>query len=159
MGQGAHILFYDGTCKFCDRFVQLGLRHDRARLWRYSPLQSDFATRELARFDINAADLDSVHALIAGGTGVTARVAPESAAATARDGDATPKLLSSSDAAAFFYRTLSGWPRPLGWLLTAMPRFIREPLYRLIARNRYRLFGRYETCKVPMPEQRDLFLE
>jgi predicted DCC family thiol-disulfide oxidoreductase YuxK len=142
-----HILFYDGTCKFCDRMVQLGLRHDRARRWRYSPLQSEFAARELARFGIDAATTDSIHALVndtddSSGMGAIAR----------------EHLLSSSDAGVLFWRTLSGWPRLVGALLTITPRCLREPAYRLIARNRYRWFGRYDVCKLPTPEQAALFI-
>jgi predicted DCC family thiol-disulfide oxidoreductase YuxK len=136
--------------------VQLGLRHDRARRWRYCPLQSPFAARELARFGIDAATTQSIHALvryvvpaganlnpIKGGTGVIARD--------------PGTLLSSSDAGVLFWRTLSGWPRLVGALLSVTPRTLREPVYRLIARHRYRWFGRYDVCKMPTPEQSALF--
>ncbi len=118
--------------------MQLGLRHDHARLWRYSPLQSEFAARELARHGIEASKLGSIHALADYGT-------------------PSELLVSSSDAALMFWRSLPGWPRALGTLLSAAPRLLREPLYRTVARNRYRWFGRYDTCKLPSAEQQALF--
>src|SRR5687768_3382970 len=82
-----NILFYDGTCRFCDRFVRLGLRHDRGGLWRYSALQSEFAARVLGPHGIDAMASDSIHALLDHGT-------------------PRERLVSSSDAAVVFLKTL-----------------------------------------------------
>jgi predicted DCC family thiol-disulfide oxidoreductase YuxK len=136
---GSHILFYDGVCRFCNGLVQLGLHHDRAGHWRFAPLQGDFARDSLAQYGVDTADIDRIYAIADYGT-------PHQ------------RLLQSSSAGAFFWRTLGFPPRVVGWLLTAAPPFIREPLYALIARHRYRLFGRYDTCKLPTPAQQARFI-
>lgn len=135
--------------------MQLGLRHDHARHWRYSALQSEFAASELARYGVDSGRLDSVKAIMDFGTG-------------------KERLLASSDAGLTFLRNLawqihgcniislrgSGcWIRPLAGMFAVLPRFLREPCYRLVANNRYRLFGRYDACKVPDPSQAYLFIE
>jgi predicted DCC family thiol-disulfide oxidoreductase YuxK len=135
----SHILFYDGECRLCCGIVQLALRHDRSRLWRYSPLQSEFAAHALGRYGVVPGDLDQIHVL-------------------AEHGTERERLLSGSDAGIFLWRSLSGWPRILGALLALIPRLLREPAYRVIARYRYRLFGRHIECRPPSTEQRALFV-
>ena len=60
--------------------------------------------------------------------------------------------LRDSDAVLAIWRGL-GWPWRAGTMLRIVPRFVRDRIYRLIARNRYRWFGRRESCFVPTPEQ------
>ena len=66
------------------------------------------------------------------------------------------RVWMKSDAALTVLSGLPGW----AWtrVLFAVPRAVRDPFYDLIARNRYRLFGRTETCMVPTPEDRERFL-
>lgn len=66
-------------------------------------------------------------------------------------------LHDQSDASLQVYRRLGGFWAVLGWL-RFVPRLLRNPVYRMIARNRYRVFGKRETCRVPTPEERDRFL-
>ncbi len=61
-------------------------------------------------------------------------------------------VLRDSDAVLAIYDGL-GWPWKALSVIRLVPRFIRDPLYRLIARNRYRIFGRREACWLPSPEQ------
>ena len=70
------------------------------------------------------------------------------------DGD---RVLRDSDAVLAIYSAL-GWPWRAARWFRAVPRAVRDPLYRLVARNRYRLFGRRETCWVPSPADRDRVL-
>lgn len=134
-----HILFYDGVCRFCNSTVQLALRHDARGLWRFAPLQGDFAAQALAQYDVDAADLDRIYAIADHGTD-------------------RARLLAGSDAGALLWSSL-GWPlAPLGWLLRLTPRFLRERVYAAVARRRYRWWGRYDACKLPSDEQADLFL-
>jgi predicted DCC family thiol-disulfide oxidoreductase YuxK len=70
------------------------------------------------------------------------------------DGD---RVLRDSDAVLAIYSAL-GWPWRAARWFGAVPRAVRDPLYRLVARNRYRLFGRRETCWVPSPADRDRVL-
>jgi len=59
-------------------------------------------------------------------------------------------VLRNSDAVIHIYRHL-GWPWRIAGVLGLVPRALRDPLYRMVARNRYRLFGKRETCWIPDP--------
>jgi predicted DCC family thiol-disulfide oxidoreductase YuxK len=133
------IFFYDGVCGLCNRGVQFILRHDAKGDFRFASLQSEFAQRALARHGVNAADLDTVYVVV--------------------DSEGDESLLAKSDAVLFVMREIGGIWRAgaavLGWL----PRLVRDWGYGLVARNRYRVFGRYETCPVPGENVRARFLD
>ncbi len=66
-------------------------------------------------------------------------------------------MLRDSDAVLRIYEGL-GWPWRVAALARLVPRPLRDPVYRLVARNRYRLFGRRETCWLPSAEEADRIL-
>jgi predicted DCC family thiol-disulfide oxidoreductase YuxK len=138
MGTGRHLLYFDGTCGLCDGVVQFVLRHDATARFRFSPLQGQVAREALARFGADAAALQTVYVLA--------------------DAD-TPaeRLLGGSDAVLF---VLAQLPAPWRWLsgLRRLPRGLRDGVYGLVARHRYRVFGRREACRVPSPAERARFL-
>jgi len=132
------VLLYDGVCGLCNRTVQFVLRHDREKKFRFAPLQSDFAARVLGKKGVSASDLNSFYIVVFRGEDV---------------------LLERSDAAIFLMNELPGiWPT-VACVLRLFPRAIRDWGYRVIARNRYRLFGKYETCPVPSEAERERFIE
>lgn len=131
------ILFYDGVCGLCDRIVRFVLRHDGAGVFRFAPLQSDYAAAVLARHGRDAADLDSVCLLV--------------------DPDGpNERLLARSDAACAVFDGLGG-----AWRLLALgrllPRPLRDAAYDVVASRRYRWFGRYDQCAIPSAELRARF--
>ena len=134
------LLLYDGVCGLCNRGVQFVLRRDANEIFRFASLQSDLAKRLLARHGMKAADLDTVYLVVNSGT-------------------VDESLLARSDAALFVLRELGGiWgvgATVLGWV----PRPVRNWSYGLIARNRYRIFGRHDTCPVPGESVRERFLD
>ncbi len=136
---GKAIFLYDGVCGLCNRSVQFILRHDARGNFRFASLQSEFAQRVLERHGASAADLDTVYVAVNGAEGET--------------------LLARSDAVVFVLREIGGvWPAVaavLGWL----PRPVRDWGYGMVARNRYRIFGRYGTCPVPSESVRARFLD
>jgi|SRR5215470_11148494 len=134
------ILLYDGVCGLCNRLNQFVLRHDPGAVFRFASLQSPFATRILTRHRANPKDLDTVYVVL-------------------NHELPNEKLLPRSDAALFVLKNLGGLWRLSGFLLQLLPRSIRDWGYNLVARNRYRLFGRFETCPLPMPEDRARFLD
>jgi predicted DCC family thiol-disulfide oxidoreductase YuxK len=138
---GNPVLLYDGVCGLCNRFVQFVLRHDWKATFRFASLQSEFGGRVLARYGVNALDLDTMCVLM-------------NCEDHRDDG-----LLVRSDAVLFVLRELGGIWRLAAWLARWLPRGVRDWGYRLIARNRYRIFGRYETCPVPSAEVRRRFLD
>lgn len=139
MADGADIILYDGVCAVCNRFNQLVLRRDHARVFRFASLQSGFARDVLTRYGKDPGDLDTVYVL-------------------ADYQRSAERLLAKSDAALYVLGRLGG-----GWraaaLLRVLPRWLRERGYDLFARNRYRLFGRYDTCMLPRPEYTQRFIE
>jgi predicted DCC family thiol-disulfide oxidoreductase YuxK len=138
------ILLYDGVCGLCNRLVQFVLRHDRNSLFRFVSLQSALAARILARHGADPHDLDTVY------------VAIDYDPARADPGE---RLLVRSEAVIFVLEQLRGIWTLLGFLMRIVPRPLRDWKYRLVARYRYRVFGRYETCPLPRREDCDRFLD
>jgi predicted DCC family thiol-disulfide oxidoreductase YuxK len=131
------VILYDGVCGFCDRFVRFLLARDREAALRFAPLQGLYARSVLERHPA-LRGVDSV-VLVEHGAGGERVCARSTAALRAM------ALLGG------------GWRVVL--LVTAVPRPLRDLLYDLFARWRYRLFGRYDSCPVMPPEFRDRFLE
>ena len=135
------VLFYDGVCGLCNRTVQFILRRDRREVFRFAPLQGPLANRILKAHGIDPSDLDTIYV------------------AVKCDQSSKERLLVRSDAAVFVLRELGGIWRVGAAVLGLMPRSVRDWGYGLIARNRYRIFGRYETCPIPSENVRTRFLD
>jgi predicted DCC family thiol-disulfide oxidoreductase YuxK len=136
--QGHALLLYDGVCGLCNSAVRFFMKHDKLDRLRYAPLQSDLGREMLARFDIHTFP-DGVVLL----TG------------TLTDGE---RIHHRSDAVAAALKLLGGRWSVLGKLAAVTPNPLRDLVYGIVARHRYRLFGRYDTCPIPTPEQRDRLL-
>ena len=124
---------FDGVCNFCNASVSSILALDRDRVFRFASLQSNAGQKLLERCALEPLDSDTF-ALVEG-----------------------ERCLVRSDAALAVVRRL---PAPWRWaaVLTVVPHPWRDAIYRLIARNRYRWFGRRETCMVPTHDVRERFL-
>ena len=126
------IVYYDGLCGLCDRFVQFVLRRDRGARYRFAPLQGNTAQER-----------------------VPATLDPQaSQTVILEEGD---RFRVRSDAALAILSGLGG-PWRLAGLLRVIPRPLRDAIYDLVARNRERWFGRRAECRVPEPDERDRFL-
>ena len=126
------VLFFDGVCGLCNRFVDFTMTRDHARRIRFSPLQGETARARLEPHDI--ASLDSVVLLDEEG-------AHRRSAAVVR-----------------VLRHFSlGW-RILAGVLWLIPRPLRDLGYKLVAANRYRMFGKKDACRLPTPDERSRFL-
>lgn len=134
------IILFDGVCGLCNGFVAFVWPRDRHRRFRFAPLQSGAARAILARHGRDATALDTVIVVV-------------------DPGMPSERLLDRSAAGLHVLAALGGgWAlvaRLLGWL----PRPLLDLAYRLLARNRYRLFGRLDACAVPGPEHRERFIE
>jgi predicted DCC family thiol-disulfide oxidoreductase YuxK len=144
------ILLYDGVCRLCNRLVQFILRRDAAGVFRFASLQSPLAARILVRHGVNPADLDKVYIVL--------NHDPTKADATEKD-QLSESLLACSEAVLFVLQQLGGTWRAVAFLLKLVPRRLREWAYRLVARNRYSIFGRYHTCPLPSEDARSRFLD
>jgi predicted DCC family thiol-disulfide oxidoreductase YuxK len=117
------VILYDGVCVFCSRWIRFVTTRDTNRRFRFTAIQSAYGTRLAQAFGIDPDDPDT-NAVVHGGVAYL-----------------------KSDAALTVLSNLPGW----GWvrMLRAVPKPLRDRVYNLVARNRYRIFGRYETCFVP----------
>ena len=128
------ILVYDGVCHLCQGLVRFVIERDPEGRVRFAHRQSAAARERLAAFGLAPEAFDAV-ALIEEG-----------------------RLAVASDAALRLFGHLRGaWPWLQVFLL--VPRPLRDVVYRWIARNRYRWFGRDDTCLAPTPELRGRFLD
>jgi predicted DCC family thiol-disulfide oxidoreductase YuxK len=134
------IILYDGVCGLCNRLVQFLLNHDKEGRLRYAALQSDFAAKVLGRHGIDATDLDTVHVIVN----------------YEQPGE---RVLQRSDAILRAGRELGGFWGASSSIAKVVPRPVRDVVYRLVATNRYRMFGKYDTCMLPDPNQRSRFLD
>lgn len=133
------VLLYDGLCGFCDGAVQFILRHDRKKTLRFATLQGDYARAIFAR-----------HPEIAG---IDSLVLVERDPVTG-----TESVHVRSSGALAVARYLGG-PWHLARVVAIIPRFLRDFGYDSFARVRYRVFGRYNSCPIPTPEQRARFID
>jgi predicted DCC family thiol-disulfide oxidoreductase YuxK len=133
------ILLYDGVCGLCNGLVQFLLKRDKHNRLRFAALQSDFAEKVLRRHGVDASDLDTVYVI--------------------NDYDQpAERLFSRSDAILEVVKRLGG-PWAFAGVGKILPRFIRDAIYRQVAKNRYRVFGKFDTCMLPEPHQRKKFLD
>lgn len=137
MAASGPILLYDGTCGLCTRSVQFVLRHDRRGVLRFASLQGQFGQQVIARHpELRRAD--SVVWVEPAGSNSPERVATES--------DAVLRVL----------HYLGRWWAPLT-VGRIVPRSVRDGLYRLVARHRFRLVS--PRCLVPDVSTRTRFLD
>ena len=133
------IILYDGVCGLCNRLVQFLLKRDKHGRLRFASLQSEFAERVLTRHGIDPKDLDTVQIVVA-------YERPDE------------RVLGRSDAILRAGEELGMPWNVLATIARIVPRALRDVVYRFVARNRYRVFGKYETCMLPDPKQRHRFL-
>jgi predicted DCC family thiol-disulfide oxidoreductase YuxK len=126
------IIFFDGVCNLCNGAVQFTIRRDSKNMFKFASLQSEFAKQQVAPFNISPEDLDSFILMENG------------------------KVYQRSTAALRVARRLNGlWPLLYAFII--IPRFIRDGVYNYIAKNRYKWFGKQESCWVPTRELKRKF--
>jgi predicted DCC family thiol-disulfide oxidoreductase YuxK len=127
------IVLFDGVCRFCNSWVQFLIKRDHADVFRFAPLQSDYAQSVLLLHRIDSTVMDSV--ILVEGT----------------------SLFTHSSAALRILKGLGG-----GWKILSMflliPRPIRDAVYLWIAKRRYQFFGTYDSCMMPTENVRRKFI-
>jgi predicted DCC family thiol-disulfide oxidoreductase YuxK len=133
------IVLYDGVCGLCNRAVQFLLKRDRHDRLRFASLQSDFAATLLKRHGLDHKDLDTVYVVL-------------------NSGEPNEDLLAKSDAFLLFTKEIGGiWS--IARVGKIIPRPIRNRLYDFVARHRYQVFGKSESCMLPDPRHKHKFIE
>ena len=135
MDTAKHLIFFDGVCVMCNQTVRRIHRYDRRDVFLFAALQSTLAEERLARDGHDARKLEGVFVLLHRGT-------PDE------------RLLSAFPAVREILKALGGGWRALGLLMHLVPTPLGNWGYHLIARNRYRLFGKYDACAIPDPALR-----
>jgi predicted DCC family thiol-disulfide oxidoreductase YuxK len=115
-------------CVLCSANAQFVLKHDRHGRYRLASMQGEVGAALYRKFGIDPSNPETLVVV---------------------EGDTA---LRDSDAVLSIYENL-GWPWRAFGMLRIVPRFLRDPVYLLIARNRYRIFGQREACWLPHPDQ------
>lgn len=132
--EGYPVVLFDGVCNFCNYWVNFAIKRDRKKKLKFTALQGEPAKKLLLQFHINPTSLSSV-ILIDNG-----------------------KVYTQSSAAIRICKYLNGgWKLFYGLMI--IPKFIRDFFYNIIARNRYKWYGKREACMVPTPELKERFLD
>ncbi|OMF16464.1 thiol-disulfide oxidoreductase DCC [Paenibacillus amylolyticus] len=131
--QGHPIVLVDGVCHFCQGLTKWIIKRDPEGKYHFASLQSDVAKELLEKGNLSTDSMDTF-VLIENGNYYT-----------------------RSTAALRLAKGLK-FPYPLLYVFIIIPKFIRNAVYNLVARNRYRWFGKDEACMLPTPEIKDRFL-
>ncbi|WP_339172176.1 thiol-disulfide oxidoreductase DCC family protein [Solibacillus sp. FSL R5-0691] len=126
------ILLFDGECNFCDASVQFIIKRDPNALFQFASLQSDVGAALLKKYDVPETT-DSIVFI------------------------ENDRHYTESTAALKITRNLSGFWK-LFYVFIVVPKPVRDLVYRWIAKNRYKWFGKKQECMLPSPEQRKRFL-
>ena len=128
------VILFDGVCNLCNGAVQFIIKRDPNGVFRFASLQSDAGQDILKRHDLPTEDFDTMVVV---------------------DGD---EVLTRSTAALHILRRLGGvwW---IAYAFIIVPRYLRDAVYAIVVKNRYRWFGQREECMVPTPDLKSRFLE
>jgi predicted DCC family thiol-disulfide oxidoreductase YuxK len=128
------IVLFDGVCNFCNYWMNFAINRDRKKKLRFAPLQGETAKQLLPQYNINPTSPDSV-IFIDNGRAYT-------------KSSASLRICKYMD---------GGWKLFYGFII--IPKFIRDFFYKIIARKRYKWFGKKDECMVPTPELKERFLD
>jgi len=127
------VILFDGVCNMCNASVNFVIDHDPAERFRFASLQSGVGGQLAEEHGIDADEMSSMVLIEAG------------------------KAYTRSSAVLRVCRHLRG-PAKLLWPFIVVPAFLRDPVYRLIAKRRYKWFGKRDACRLPTEEDRARFL-
>jgi len=126
------IILFDGVCNLCNTSVNFVIKNDKKGVFRFAPIQTDFGETILKKYHINTKDTDSIILI-----------------------DEDNHYIKST-AALYIAKELSG-AYPLLFCFMIVPKFIRNWIYDLVAKNRYKWFGKKVSCMIPTPELKNKF--
>lgn len=127
------IIYFDGVCYLCNSLVNFLLKIDKDNRLKFSPLQSNFAKRELKNSDINLEEIDSIMLQVGS------------------------KFFIKSDAVIKIIKEMRWYWQGL-LVIKILPKNIRDKLYDFIADHRYKWFGRKDSCMIPTNDVKSRFI-
>src|SRR5690348_5792030 len=128
------VVLFDGVCNLCSGSVQFIIKRDARGTFKFASLQSAYAQNQLVKFQSPSGELYSIMVLENG--------------VLYQRSDAILRILANLGG---FWYVLSGF--------RIIPKFIRDAMYNLIAKNRYRIFGKKDQCMIPTPELNARFMD
>lgn len=128
------VLLFDGVCNLCNSAVQFCIKNDATGKIKFTPLQSDYGQHYLKKFDLDTEDFDTVVLV------------------------SNEQHYTKSDVPLQLAKHFDGWYWRLFLIFYIIPKFIRDAVYDFIAKNRYRWFGKKESCMMPTPDLKQRFL-
>ncbi len=128
------IILFDGVCNLCNHSVQTIIKYDRKNLFTFASLQSNFGQQLLEKNNLNTQLLSSIILY------------------------QNNEIYTKSTAVLAIANQI-GFPFSLAYSFIIVPTFIRDAAYNFIAKNRYKWFGKQETCWLPTQELRNKFLD
>ncbi|WP_107495120.1 DCC1-like thiol-disulfide oxidoreductase family protein [Thalassobius sp. I31.1] len=128
------IVVFDGECVLCSGFFRFLLKHDKGQKFRFIIAQSSLGTQLYQALNLPTDDYETNLVLT------------------------RAQVFTHADAFAAAMRDL-GWPWRIAAAILYAPRWLKTPLYLRIARNRYRIWGRHDTCMIPDTALRARFIE
>tara|TARA_R110002051_G_scaffold243722_3_gene303706 strand:+ start:6223 stop:6630 length:408 start_codon:yes stop_codon:yes gene_type:complete len=129
------IILFDGVCNLCNSSVQLVIKHDKKDEYRFAALQSDLGMKMTSERRIDTSEIDSIILIEPGNAYYT-----------------------KSTAALKIGKSFGGLWSLLG-VFEWIPEKIRNIVYDFIAKNRYKWYGKKDSCMIPTPELKSKFLE
>ena len=132
--QNHHIILFDGVCNFCNFWVNFIINRDKNDTYQFAAMQSDSGQRLLQTFKLNSNDFDSFVLIV------------------------NDKHFTKSTAALIITKNLKSIVKLL-YPLIILPAPIRDFFYELIAKNRYKFFGKRDVCRIPTETEERKFLE
>ena len=132
--KGTKIILFDGVCNLCNGAIKFIIDRDKKRQFRFASLQSDLGVQLLAERNIDPKKIDSIILI-----------------------DPNVAYYFKSTAAIEIAKGLTGL-YPLMSIFLVLPETLRDMVYDFIAKNRYKWFGKNESCMLPTPEEKELFL-
>ncbi len=133
--KGKKIILFDGVCNLCNGAINFIINHDKNDIFRYASLQSDVGRKLIEERNIDTSKIDSILLI-----------------------DPGVAYYHKSTAALKIAKHLTG-VYPAFAMFLVFPKLIRDWVYDIIARNRYRWFGKTESCMIPTPKLKALFID
>lgn len=128
------IILFDGVCNLCNRFIQFIIKRDPNARFKFASIQSESGQFILHKLNQSKSSFDSIIYI------------------------KENKYFVKSSAGLQILKDLGG-PWQVFYVFILIPQFIRDPIYNFIAKKRYKLFGKRDTCMIPSPEIKQRFLE
>ncbi len=138
------IILFDGVCNFCNYWVNFIIKRDRKNIFKFASLQSEAGIKLLEKFSINKAGMDSVILI----ENVPPQLDPSKAG---------EKYFVKSSAALKIAKELTPFLK-LFYFLIIIPAPVRDLVYDLVAKNRYKIFGKRNACLIPTEEEKSKFI-